>query len=65
MPWVLRQKPTGLKPLKPLEPLKPLAPLEPLEPLRPLKPAGGPTRRAAAKRESETRAVTAEGDSLR
>jgi hypothetical protein len=38
MPWVLRQKPTGLKPLKPLEPLEPLAPLKPLEPLRPVKP---------------------------
>jgi hypothetical protein len=38
MPWVLRQKPTGLKPLTPLEPLKPLAPLKPLEPLRPVKP---------------------------
>jgi hypothetical protein len=38
MPWVLRKKPTGIKPVKPVQPIKPIKPIQPIKPIRPVKP---------------------------
>lgn len=38
MPWVLRKKPTGIKPIKPVRRVRPIKPIQPIKPIRPVKP---------------------------
>lgn len=38
MPWTLRKKPTGIRPIKPIQPIRPIKPIKPIKPIRPIKP---------------------------
>lgn len=38
MTWVLRKKPTGIKPIPRIRPIQPIKPIKPIQPIRPIKP---------------------------